>query len=122
MAARLGVGGPVPADAPDGVRLLAWVQRRLVRVVGDAVDLLPGFPDAWAGQGVEVYDAVVGGVSVGFALRWHGERPAVLWDLSAPRRLTSSALDPTWAAAPASRGEALLAPFGSVHGEGGVVR
>jgi hypothetical protein len=110
MAARAGAGGSLPANAPDGVRLLAWLERRLVRLAGDGIDLVPGFPAAWAGQGVEVYGAVVGGVTVGFAVRWHGERPALLWHLSAATRLTCRGLDPSWSAS-AARGEALLAPY-----------
>jgi hypothetical protein len=59
---------------------------------------------------VEVYGAVAAGVTVGFAVRWHGQRPALLWDLSTPARLTCSGLDPVWSTATA-RGEALLAPY-----------
>jgi hypothetical protein len=110
MAGRLGPGEPLPLDAPDGVRFLAWLERRLVRASNAGVDLLPGFPADWAGQGVEVYGADAAGITAGFALRWHGERPALLWDLSEPTRLTCSGLDPAWSAA-AEQGEALLAPF-----------
>ncbi len=110
MATRLVPGQPVPADRPDGIRLLAWLERRLLRPMDGAIDLLPGFPPDWAGQGVEVYGATVAGVTVGFALRWHGERPALLWDLGAPTTLTCSGLDPAWSATTA-RGEALLAPY-----------
>jgi hypothetical protein len=109
MAGRIGAD-VLPVDAPAGVRFLAWLERRLVRATGAGVDLLPAFPPAWAGRGVEVYGAVAAGVTVGFAVRWHGERPALLWDLSAPARLTCSGLDPAWSTATA-RGEALLAPY-----------
>ena len=49
-----------------------------------------------------------------FAVRWHGERPALLWDLESHRsdpavRLTAPALDPDWSSAE-PRGEALLSP------------
>jgi hypothetical protein len=111
MAARIGGGDAQPDDAPAGVRFLAWLERRLVRAVDAGIDLVPGFPPAWAGQGVEVYGVVAAGVTVGFAVRWHGERPALLWDLSVPARLTCSGLDPAWSATTA-RGEALLGPYG----------
>jgi hypothetical protein len=110
MTARLGPAAPLPLDAPDGIRFLAWLEWRLVRASGGVVDLLPGFPADWAGQGVEVYGADAAGVTVGFALRWHGERPALLWELSAPARLMASRLDPAWSATSA-QGETLLAPF-----------
>ena len=48
-----------------------------------------------------------------YAVRWHGERPALLWELH-PRpggpavRLTAPGLDPGWSTE-ASAGEALLA-------------
>ncbi len=49
-----------------------------------------------------------------FAVRWHGARPALLWDLAAPEGagpvlLTCPGLDPTWRSTD-PRGEALLAP------------
>ena len=84
MANRLGPAGPPPAEAPEGVRLLPWLEGRLAAATpAGGIDLLPGFPPSWAGQGVEVYGAVAAGVTVAFALRWHGERPALLWDLDA---------------------------------------
>jgi hypothetical protein len=111
MATRLRPGGPPPAEAPNGVRLLAWLEGSLVAAApAGGIDLLPGFPPSWAGQGVEVYGAVAAGVTVGFALRWHGERPALLWDLDAAVPVTCRTLDPAWSADDA-RGEALLAPY-----------
>ena len=41
------------------------------------------------------------------AVRWHGARPALLWEASAPMRLTCTGLDPTWSSTE-PRGEALL--------------
>jgi hypothetical protein len=110
MRVRLGPSGPVPAGAPDGVRVVAWLANRLVRRVAGGADLLAGFTADWAGQGIEVYGAPLGAVTVGFAVRWHGERPALLWEASAPVHLTCSALDPAWSA-DAARGEALLRPY-----------
>lgn len=104
---RLGPAGEPPAEPPDGALLLAWVERRLVHRGADAVDLLAGFPSAWLGQGVEVYRLPVGPTTVSFAVRWHGERPAVLWECGAPLRLTCRTLDPTWSTS-LVKGEALL--------------
>jgi hypothetical protein len=71
-------------------------------------------PDDWLGQPLEVHGlpTSVGGLS--FALRWHGDRPALLWelephDVDVETRLTAPGLDPAWAATGVT-GEALLAP------------
>jgi hypothetical protein len=93
---------------------LAWAERRIA-VAGAAaatLDLLPSpFPPSWAGQAVDAYGVPIGGdpsVTVGVAVRWHGERPALLWEVAgAAVALTSSGLYPAWSAA-AGRGEALL--------------
>jgi hypothetical protein len=66
-----------------------------------------------------VHDLAVGGDRrLSFALRWHGERPALLWELSGattPSTVSTSrscmrggGLDPAWSSDQAS-GEALLA-------------
>jgi hypothetical protein len=99
-----------PCDPPDDVRVLAWLERRLVRRSAGTVDLLPGLPRAWAGEPVDVYRLPVGAGELGFALRWHGDRPAFLWQTTAPIVLSSRRLDQSWST-DASRGEALLTPY-----------
>jgi hypothetical protein len=48
---------------------------------------------------------------VSYALRWHGERPALLWECERPGvRLTAPGLDPSWSTTDQT-GEALLAPY-----------
>jgi hypothetical protein len=111
MAAKLSPAADA-AEVPDGVRVLAWLERRLLRRTIDGVDVLADFPPAWAGQGVEVYKGQAAELTVAYALRWHGERPALLWELSRPVRLTCRGLDPHWWASSAT-GEALLAPYRS---------
>ena len=88
---------------------------------GHAV-LLPLLPEGWRGQPLEVDDAVLsGGVRLSFAVRWHGERPALLWEATAPLRLTAPGLDPAFAATDA-KGEALLAaPAATTVPDGGTV-
>ena len=44
---------------------------------------------------------------VSFALRWHGARPALLWDVSDGVALGAPGLDPAWEGGPGP-GEALL--------------
>ena len=88
---------------------------------GHAV-VLPLLPDGWRGQPLEVDDAVLsGGVRLSFAVRWHGERPALLWEATAPLRLTAPGLDHSFAVTEA-RGEALLAaPAATTARDGGTV-
>jgi hypothetical protein len=66
----------------------------------------------WLGQGLEVHDAPTRHGRVSFAVRWHGDRPALLWHLEPHpsvdgARLTAPGLDPTWSTTEL-RGEALL--------------
>ena len=73
--------------------------------------LLPrGIPRRWLGQNFEVHGVPTGSRStVGFAVRWHGERPAVLWEQHGPtQRLTAPTVDPDWSTDAVS-GEALWA-------------
>lgn len=67
-----------PAAAPEGVRLIPWVEQSIAR--GTA--LLPaGWPAGWLGQSWEAYGVpTTAGSSVSLGVRWHGERPAVLWE------------------------------------------
>ena len=38
-------------------------------------------PDAWLGQSWEAQDLPTAEGRLGFAVRWHGDRPALLWEL-----------------------------------------
>jgi len=98
-----------PAIAPAGVRLVPWVVDSLVAPAVGGADLLPvTIPRDWYGQGIEVFDAMVPMGRVSFAVRWHGARPALLWECSAPMRLRCPGLDPAWSTDD-PRGDALLA-------------
>ena len=57
-----------------------------------------GIPDAWLGQQLEVYNVPTGATSaVSFAVRWHGERPAVLWERTGTAvTLCSPVVAPNW--------------------------
>ena len=79
----------------------------LVAETGDHVDLLPDFPPEWLGQALAVHDLPLRAGPLSFAVRWHGARPALLWDAPAGVELRASALDPQWRGRDA--GEALLA-------------
>jgi hypothetical protein len=60
------------------------------------------------GAALEAHHVPVGpSSSVSFAVRWHGERPAVLWEVTGdPVALTAPAVAPGWHTADV-RGEAL---------------
>lgn len=95
LVARRGERASRPAAPPTGVALVPWVEQRLA----DRGALLPdGFPAGWLGANFEVYGVPVGPASsVSYAVRWHGERPAVLWEVTGdPVELTAPAVDPAW--------------------------
>ena len=92
------------------------------RVLGAVIDdsesativLLPNVPDEWRGRSVDVrgWCSLAGRVS--FSVRWHGERPALLWEREGGRdavELRCPGLDPTWSTLE-REGEALLAAPG----------
>jgi hypothetical protein len=94
--------------------LVLLVLELLVRDTVDGLALVSQLPEPWLGQGLEVHDAPTSHGLCSFAVRWHGERPALLWELATapgapPPVLTAPGLDPTWSSTQPS-GEALLAP------------
>ncbi|MCU0261977.1 MAG: hypothetical protein MUE78_13245 [Ilumatobacteraceae bacterium] len=97
---------PPPGEAPDDLLVVPWVERRLA---DDDGALLPaGFPAEWLGASVEAHHVPLGPASaVSFAIRWHGDRPAVLWEVEGdPATLTAPVVAPGWHTAE-PRGEAL---------------
>ena len=108
LLARLGPAQPPPDEPPDGARSVAWLVRRLAVPTARGADLLPRLPPAWRGRNLALYGLPVPRGVVSFALRWHGDRPALLWDVSGDLELCASGLDPAWSTSAAS-GEALLA-------------
>jgi len=92
---------------PSVGRFVAQVEQR----VADEGRLLPlGIPHRWLGSNFEVHGVPTGPRStVGFAVRWHGERPAILWEQHGPTQvLTAPAIDADWSSDSPS-GEALWA-------------
>ncbi|MCU1459668.1 MAG: hypothetical protein JWL73_3760 [Actinomycetia bacterium] len=109
---RAAIADPLDAlAAVDGSELLLTLRDVLVHEEPDgSVDLLRALPPAWLGGAIEVHDAPLrDGARIGFAVRWHGARPAILWALTGgpPRPLRSSGLDPAWSSAELE-GDALL--------------
>jgi hypothetical protein len=80
----------VPESRPDGIGAAgaAWIEDRLVRLESPDTALLlgDGMPGAWRGSNFEVYALPAGtGAAVSYAVRWHGERPAALWEVHGQR-------------------------------------
>jgi hypothetical protein len=94
-----------PLIQPDDVLAIGWLEQLLAR---DG-DLLPlGFPPDWLGADFDVAGVPLAiGTTVSFAVRWHGERPAVLWEvLGDPVTLRAPAVAPGWSS-DSPTGEAL---------------
>ena len=94
--------------------LLTFVRDLLVREVAGGVALASLVPDGWYGQGWEVHDAPTAAGHVSYAVRWHGDRVALLWEVTphvgvGKVRLTTPGIDPSWSTSE-RRGEALLGP------------
>ncbi|QXC62872.1 hypothetical protein KSP35_08855 [Aquihabitans sp. G128] len=111
--------GPGPGGRPSGhdlvaaAAVVAAARSLLVAERPDGLALLPVHPESWYGGGIELHDAPTDFGRLSFAVRWHGIRPALLWELEphpglAPVRLTIPGLDPTWSTTEL-RGDALLA-------------
>lgn len=106
-----GDDGAVQLSASPVLRVAA-TERRLADADGRL--LAAGLPSPWLGGVVEVHDLPIGlGATVSYALRWHGARPAVLWEVALDGRrehgaitLTSPVLAPGWSTNHTS-GEAL---------------
>jgi hypothetical protein len=113
--------GPTGAHDPSRNAALVRLVRDLLVADGDDpsaphqhLDLSPSVPEAWLGQGWEVHDLPTRHGLLSYAVRWHGARPALLWQLDpvdgAAVVVRAPGLDPTWHSA-SPVGEALLAPM-----------
>lgn len=102
-------GGGAGAHGRPVADFLLAVRDGLVGVAaGGVVEVLPALPGSWRGQNVELRDAPVRGGRLSYAVRWHGDRPALLWEHDAGGvTLRAPGLDPSWETAEPS-GEALL--------------
>ena len=107
---------------PEASALLLLAARAAVVAepagTGGGVALMPDPDRDWLGAPLEVHRAPVTAGLLSFGLRWHDERPALLWELEADPghalrgtdwSLSSPFLDPTWSDDRLT-GEALLGP------------
>ncbi len=102
----------------DDVAFLAALRNVLVREHDGSVVLIDEWPAEGRGQAFDVRDAPTRSGPVSFSVRWHGDRPALLWDAPGGLRLCAPGLDPSWSTE-AARGEALLgaSAIGDAHGD-----
>ncbi|HSL57531.1 MAG TPA: hypothetical protein VK866_06800, partial [Acidimicrobiales bacterium] len=115
--AGTGASAVAAAGLVDAVRELVVLERRAAVGPGVELWLSPVVPDPWLGSSWEVHDAPTAAGRLSYAVRWHGDRAALLWELTpheggGPVRLRAPGLDPTWTSTEV-RGEALLAPMAS---------
>ncbi len=96
--------GPLAAS-----ELLLGVRAALLQEHGDVVDLFPRFPADWTGAPLDLRDAPTARGPVSCSVRWHGPRPALLWDVPAGVTVRASALDRAWSSSEPT-GEVLLDP------------
>jgi hypothetical protein len=99
---------PVDQSTPSG--LLRATRAALVRDERD-LELAPALPADWQGRDLELHDAPTRLGRLSYAIRWHGARPALLWEVVDPAPgllIRAPGLDPSWSTTEAS-GEALLA-------------
>ncbi|MXW57176.1 MAG: hypothetical protein F4X68_03190 [Acidimicrobiia bacterium] len=97
-----------PAEPPSG-----GLRAELVADHEDELLVAPGFRPAWQGGPLAVYGLPTRFGSLSYAVRWHGARPALLWELDyhpgrKPVTLRAPALDEGWSSDQPA-GETLLA-------------
>jgi hypothetical protein len=88
-------GSAVPTSPPAGVIAVPWLESQFA--VGAA--LFPnGLPPGWRGASIEAHGVPTGPSStVSLAVRWHGARPAVLWEQQgSPVLLSAPVVAPSW--------------------------
>jgi hypothetical protein len=105
------------AGTGHDLRVSAWLVRTMRRMLVDDFDseekllrLATVWPDSWIGHGVEVHGMPTRNGKVSWAVRWHGDRPALLWEVEGGSEdlvIVSPGLDPTFRGS-GPRGEALL--------------
>lgn len=134
LACRAGDPGLLPDGLIDNVPAGVWgcdpaaVAARLL-LLADIVavddfgglNLLWGMPTSWGGRSLQFSGWTTAWGELSYAVRWHGERLAILWEITPhpaidPTRvaptLRAGAIDPAWSASGWS-GEGLLTPHAS---------
>ena len=113
-----GVSRELSALTKSSSRGPAWIESQLVAHRRDGtIDICPrGIDASWLGVNFECHKLLATPLhTISYAVRWHGERPALLWDIDGPTgvRVVASAIDKTFSSTDI-RGEALLSGFANV--------
>lgn len=100
-------------DSPHArAALLIGLRALCVSTTREHIDLVPGMQRAWLGQNLRASRLPTPFGTLSFAVRWHGPRAALLWELEDRTlrdfTITSRAIDPSFATTESS-GEVLLA-------------
>ena len=103
------------AELLGSVRQIAWVESQLVAMRRDGViEICPrGIDSAWLGVNFECHKLLATPEhSISYAVRWHGDKPALLWEIDGPvgARVMASAIDSSFGSTD-KRGETLLNGF-----------
>jgi hypothetical protein len=99
------------------VRQIAWIESQLVAQRRDGViEICPcGIDKSWLGVNFECHKLLASPEHlISYAVRWHGEKPALLWEIDGPvgAKVAASAIDRTFSSTE-MRGETLLSGFTS---------
>ena len=99
------------------VRQIAWIESQLVAQRRDGViEICPcGIDKSWLGVNFECHKLLASPEHlISYAVRWHGEKPALLWEIDGPigAKVAASAIDHTFSSTE-MRGETLLSGFTS---------
>ena len=97
------------------VRQIAWIESQLVAQRRDGViEICPcGIDKSWLGVNFECHKLLASPEHlISYAVRWHGEKPALLWEIDGPvgAKVAASAIDRTFSSTE-MRGETLLSGF-----------
>jgi hypothetical protein len=76
--------------------LLGETRAALVGESGATIELVPGFRTEWLGRNIGAHDVPLRQGLCSFAVRWHGARPAVLWDVPPGSTVRAPVLDAAW--------------------------
>lgn len=104
----------LPVEVPVGLASIAWAESLLAAASpsGGVCTVLPhGIPETWWGASIDCRGLTADPFrTVSFAVRWHGARPALLWETAGPAGLviTAGGDNGGWHTTDAS-GETLLA-------------
>lgn len=105
------VAGKIAARSDSLATAVRTFEERLAAPTGStAVILAEGLPPDWSLQPIEVFHLPASATAtVSYAMRWHGLRPAIVWEVEGGAvALRSPVLDPNWESSEA-KGETLLA-------------